>query len=300
MLDRLVQQALRPVMTQAARGLVRLRVGADAISFTGFAIGMAAAGVIAFQQYGVGLALLLLSRLMDGLDGAVARATRPTDRGGFLDITLDFLFYAAIPLAFAIADPTANALPAAVLLASFIGTGSSFLAFAAIAGTLGSVAEGAQALRFEGQIRLNGTDLTHTPTAQRGIGLLFQDALLFAHMTVAENLLFAVPPGPRAQRQAIVQQALAEAGLDGYGQRDPATLSGGQRARVALLRALLAQPRALLLDEPFSKLDAALREQFRAFVFGHIRARHIPAVLVTHDAADIADPSRIVELAHAG
>ncbi len=133
MLDRLVQQALRPVMTQAARGLVRLGVGADAISVTGFAIGMAAAGAIAFQQYTAGLALMLLSRLLDGLDGAVARATAPTDRGGFLDITLDFLFYAAIPLAFAIADPVANALPAAVLLASFIGTGSSFLAFAAIA-----------------------------------------------------------------------------------------------------------------------------------------------------------------------
>lgn len=133
MLDRLVQQALRPVMTQAAHGLVRLGVGADAISFTGFAIGMAAAGAIAAQQYTAGLVLLLLSRLLDGLDGAVARATRPTDRGGFLDITLDFLFYAAIPLAFAIADPTANALPAAVLLASFIGTGSSFLAFATIA-----------------------------------------------------------------------------------------------------------------------------------------------------------------------
>lgn len=133
MLDRLVQQALRPVMTQAARGLVRLGVGADAISVTGFAIGMAAAGAIAAQQYTAGLALLLLSRLLDGLDGAVARGTAPTDRGGFLDITLDFLFYAAIPLAFAIADPATNALPAAVLLASFIGTGSSFLAFAAIA-----------------------------------------------------------------------------------------------------------------------------------------------------------------------
>ena len=133
MLDKAVQRALRPLMTRAARGLVRLGVGADAISVAGFAIGMAAAGAIAFQQYGPGLALLLLSRLMDGLDGAVARATRPTDRGGFLDITLDFLFYAAIPLAFAIADPAANALPAAVLLAAFIGTGSSFLAFAIVA-----------------------------------------------------------------------------------------------------------------------------------------------------------------------
>ena len=133
MLDKAVQQALRPLMTRAARGLVRLGVGADAISVAGFAIGMAAAGAIAFQHYLPGLALLLLSRLMDGLDGAVARATQPTDRGGFLDITLDFLFYAATPLAFAIADPATNALPAAVLLASFIGTGSSFLAFAAVA-----------------------------------------------------------------------------------------------------------------------------------------------------------------------
>ncbi len=133
MLDKAVQQALRPLMTRAARGLVRLGVGADAITFAGFAIGMAAAVAIAFQQYMPGLALLLLSRLMDGLDGAVARATQPTDRGGFLDITLDFLFYAAIPLAFALADPANNALPAAVLLASFIGTGSSFLAFAAVA-----------------------------------------------------------------------------------------------------------------------------------------------------------------------
>lgn len=133
MLDRAIQQALRPVMTQAARGLVRLGVGANAISVAGFVLGMAAAAAIAQQHFMAGLLLLLLSRLMDGLDGAVARATTPTDRGGFLDITLDFLFYAAIPLAFAIADPAANALPAAVLLASFIGTGSSFLAFAAVA-----------------------------------------------------------------------------------------------------------------------------------------------------------------------
>ena len=179
------------------------------------------------------------------------------------------------------------------------GSGKSSV-LAAIAGTLGSVAEGAQALRCTGWVQLNGEDITHLPTAQRGIGLLFQDALLFAHMTVAENLLFAVPPGQRAQRLAQVQQALDEAGLSGYGERDPATLSGGQRARVALMRALLAQPKALLLDEPFSKLDAALRDQFRAFVFEHIRARHIPAVLVTHDATDIADPTRVVELTHAG
>jgi phosphatidylglycerophosphate synthase len=133
MLDKAIQRALKPLMTRAARGLVRLGLGADAISLAGFAVGMGAAAAIALQHYGVGLALLLLSRLMDGLDGAVARATQPTDRGGFLDITLDFLFYASIPLAFAIAEPAQNALPAAVLLAAFIGTGSSFLAFAAVA-----------------------------------------------------------------------------------------------------------------------------------------------------------------------
>ena len=163
MLDRLVQQALRPVMTQAARGLVRLWVGADAISVAGFIVGMAAAGAIAFQQYLPGLALLLLSRLMDGLDGAVARATRPTDRGGFLDITLDFLFYAAIPLAFALANPVANALPAAVLLAAFIGTGSSFLAFAAVAEKrqLHSVAFPDKSFYFLGGL----TEATETITA---------------------------------------------------------------------------------------------------------------------------------------
>jgi putative thiamine transport system ATP-binding protein len=179
------------------------------------------------------------------------------------------------------------------------GSGKSSV-LAAIAGTLGSVAEGAQALHFEGSVHLDGVELAQRPTAQRGIGLLFQDALLFAHMTVAENLLLAVPPGPRAERREQVRQALAEAGLEGYGERDPATLSGGQRARVALMRALLAKPKALLLDEPFSKLDATLRDQFRTFVFDHIRARQIPALLVTHDAADIADPALVVELNHAG
>ena len=178
------------------------------------------------------------------------------------------------------------------------GSGKSSV-LAAIAGTLHGVAEGSQALRFEGSVSLNGADLTHRPTTQRGIGLLFQDPLLFAHMTVAENLLFAVPPGPRTQRLAAVRQALQDADLADYGDRDPATLSGGQRARVALMRALLAQPRALLLDEPFSKLDAALRDQFRRFVFDHIRMQNIPAVLVTHDAADIADPAHLIALTHA-
>ena len=173
------------------------------------------------------------------------------------------------------------------------GSGKSSL-LAAIAGTLDVLSAGQ--LHFDGQVRLDGQDLSHTPAARRGIGLLFQDDLLFAHLTVAENLLFAVPPGPRDQRLAAVEHALAEAGLTGLGARDPATLSGGQRARVALMRALLARPRALLMDEPFSRLDAALRAQFRPFVFGHLRQRRIPALLVTHDVADIAEADRVLAI----
>ena len=133
MLDRAATAALKPMLDAGAAALVRRGVAADAITLAGFAIGIAAAVSIAFGHFGWGLALLLASRLADGLDGAVARLTQTTDRGAFLDITLDFLFYASIPPAFAIAAPAANALPAAVLLAAFIGTGSSFLAFAVLA-----------------------------------------------------------------------------------------------------------------------------------------------------------------------
>ncbi|MDH4050189.1 MAG: CDP-alcohol phosphatidyltransferase family protein [Rubrivivax sp.] len=133
MLDRLAIAALKPALDAAAARLVRAGVGADGVTLAGFALGMAAAAAIALQRPLAGLVLLLASRLCDGLDGAVARLTRPTDAGAFLDISLDFLFYAGMPLAFALADPAANALPAALLLAAFIGTGSSFLAFAILA-----------------------------------------------------------------------------------------------------------------------------------------------------------------------
>jgi phosphatidylglycerophosphate synthase len=133
MLDRAAIALLKPGLERMASGLVRAGIGADSVTLFGFALGLAAALAIALGRPLAGLALLLASRLMDGLDGAVARLTRPTDRGAFLDITLDFLFYASIPLAFAVADPQANALPAAWLLAAFVGTGSSFLAFAVLA-----------------------------------------------------------------------------------------------------------------------------------------------------------------------
>jgi phosphatidylglycerophosphate synthase len=133
MLDRRAIEGLRPVLLAMARPLVRAGIGADAITWTGFALGMAAAAAIALQRPLAGLVLLLASRWCDGLDGTVARLTAPTDRGAFLDITLDFVFYASVPLAFALADPAANAQAAAVLLAAFIGTGSSFLAFSLLA-----------------------------------------------------------------------------------------------------------------------------------------------------------------------
>ncbi len=137
MLDRLVLPLLRPALSLAARGLQRRGVHADHVTLMGFGIGMAAAVAIAFAHAWVGLALLLIGRVFDGIDGTLARLTAPTHRGGFLDITLDFLFYASIPLAFAIAQPTVNALPAAVLLAAFIGTATTFLAFAALAAQTG-------------------------------------------------------------------------------------------------------------------------------------------------------------------
>ena len=162
MLDRLAIQLLRPGLTHAARGLARLHVQADHVTLLGFGIGIAAAGTIVAQQFIVGLVLLLLSRLCDGLDGAVARLTAPTDRGAFLDITLDFLFYASIPLAFALADPAANALAAAVLLAAFTGTASSFLAFAALAAQRGLKSE---AYPSKGIYYLGGlTEATETLT----------------------------------------------------------------------------------------------------------------------------------------
>jgi phosphatidylglycerophosphate synthase len=133
MLDRFATALIRPPMTTLARALVRAQVGANSITVTGFIIGVVAAILIASGAYLAGAAAILGSRLCDGLDGTVARQTQATDAGGFLDIALDFLFYASIPLAFAVANPAANALAAAVLLAAFIGTSTSFLAFAVLA-----------------------------------------------------------------------------------------------------------------------------------------------------------------------
>ncbi len=159
---------------------------------------------------------------------------------------------------------------------------SSLLAWAC--GTLPAGVSGS------GRVRVDGAEVGELPPHRRRIGILFQDDLLFPHMSVGDNLLFGLDPAVRGRpaRRAAVAAALAEAELEGMGARDPATLSGGQRARVALMRVLVSRPRALLLDEPFGRLDVALRARFRAMVFDTARARGLPVLLVTHDAADAA------------
>lgn len=133
MLDRYALKLLRPAIDGAAHRLAARGIGADQVTLTGFAFGMAAALLVALGYSWLAIVPLLANRALDGLDGALARLTRSTDRGAFLDIGLDFVFYAAIPLAFGFCDPPANALAAATLLAAFLGTGTSFLAFAVVA-----------------------------------------------------------------------------------------------------------------------------------------------------------------------
>jgi len=156
---------------------------------------------------------------------------------------------------------------------------STLLAF--ITGTL------AADFTATGGVSLDGHDITHAAPHQRRVGILFQDDLLFPHLSVGANLAFGLKAGgSKVERRDKIDEALAEVGLEGYADRDPATLSGGQKARIALMRMLLSEPCALLLDEPFSRLDAALRAHVRDMVFDRARARALPVLMVTHDADD--------------
>lgn len=162
------------------------------------------------------------------------------------------------------------------------GSGKSSL-LAAVSGLLG------QDFSAEGEVWLNGECLNGLPAEARRIGLLFQDPLLYPHLSVAENLGFGLAPTKgerRSDRAAKISGALSRIGLQGFENRDPATLSGGQQSRVALMRLLLSEPRAVLLDEPFSALDAQLQDEIRELTFASIRAAKIPALLVSHDSRD--------------
>ena len=170
------------------------------------------------------------------------------------------------------------------------GSGKSTL----FAWMVGALSDDFQA---RGELWLDARRCDGLPVESRGLGILFQDALLFEQFSVGQNLLLALPERivGRARREAV-EQALDSAGLSGHYASDPATLSGGERARVSLLRALLAEPQALLLDEPFSRLDKTLRTTFRTWVFVAVRARNIPVVLVTHDEDDIPPGGKLIEI----
>ena len=163
MIDASLIPLLRRCLILPARALVRAGVVANQVTLVGFCIGVLALPALAFGQFWLALLAIVVNRILDGLDGAVAQLTQPTDRGAFMDIVLDFVFSALVPLGFALAEPAVNALPAAVLIAAFVGTGSSFLAFSVIAGQrgmrpeaypakgiyyLGGLTEGAETIGF--------------------------------------------------------------------------------------------------------------------------------------------------------
>ncbi|WGT52192.1 ATP-binding cassette domain-containing protein [Thioclava nitratireducens] len=149
-----------------------------------------------------------------------------------------------------------------------------------------------------GDVLLDGESVTQLPAEKRGIGMLFQQAQLFPHLSVGDNLAFGLPGQVKgkAARRAAVEVALEQAGLAGMADRDPATLSGGQSTRAALMRTLLARPRAVLIDEPFAALDAELRAEIRSFTLQHLAAERIPCLMVSHDPEDGAAAARRITL----
>ncbi len=153
-------------------------------------------------------------------------------------------------------------------------------------------------IRAEGRVWLGDTDITFLPVERRCLGLMLQQDYLFPHMSVAQNLKFGLRGGSRKERDELVRNSLNSAGLAGMDKRHPLTLSGGQRARVSLLRTLLSNPHALLLDEPFSRLDTDLRATIREFTWD--AARKLPTLLVTHDKEDIPAHAQTVTLTSLG
>lgn len=156
----------------------------------------------------------------------------------------------------------------------------------------------------EGTVELGGALLSsasvHTPPEKRDIGLVFQDFVLFQHMTVAENVAFGLSALPGADKRARVAAELAAVGLTEYAQRRPAQLSGGQQQRAALARTFARRPKALLLDEPFASIDAALRRRLRADLRRMLKDRGAPAIIVTHDADEAIELGDRIAIMHRG
>ena len=148
-------------------------------------------------------------------------------------------------------------------------------------------------INAKGEIFLNGKPVHSLPIEKRKIGMIFQDPLMFPHLTVSGNLLFSLETQmPRKQRKEIISQTLKSIGMEGFEHRDALTLSGGQKARLALMRSLLAKPQALLLDEPFSGLDGQTRDEFAALVKNEINSNSLPVLMVSHDPRDITYADR--------
>ena len=142
-------------------------------------------------------------------------------------------------------------------------------------------------LLFTGDIILNNKKITNTLPEKRKIGLLLQDGVLFPHLSVEQNLIFGIKKSlTNKEKYLLINEHLIKANMEGFENRYPNTLSGGQKSRVACLRAILSEPDALLLDEPFSSIDPEQRNSFRLFVVNEIREKKIPCILVTHDEGD--------------
>ncbi|MBR9788921.1 MAG: ATP-binding cassette domain-containing protein [Vibrionaceae bacterium] len=168
------------------------------------------------------------------------------------------------------------------------GCGKSTL-LDAIAGHL------SEEFHYSGSITLNDETLDPLPAHKRKVGILFQDDMLFPHLKIWENLAFALPNSIKGNaRKESAMQALKNTALLKIANSFPDQVSGGQRARIALTRMLLAQPKAALLDEPFSKLDKDLRVQFRNWVVEQLQQANIPTIMVTHDEDDIPEGSRCI------
>ena len=170
------------------------------------------------------------------------------------------------------------------------GCGKSTL-LSAVSGSLDNV------FSLKGTVHLYGKNIVPLPMEKRNIGILFQDDLLFPHMSTGSNLAFAIRDKiSKAKRNKLIKNILETAGMKGFETRDISSLSGGQKARVSLLRSLLAKPAALLMDEPFSKLDKALKIKIQHFVFSRIKLMNIPALLVSHDPEDCPENGKIVHI----